>query len=1379
MAAGGNSSNILELVVRAVATGVEQALGAAGAAAEKLGTRVVGAGKQADAAMKAFEKATQSAAEAAQKAAEGGIARLGRELEKTAQLAEDRSVHAWRLWAREVEAAAESAEKSAAEVEAAVEAAGDGAAAALKDSADRMESEGNRLADGFDSFAGSIVNALETIAVAVGAALGAAVAFAGRELDKFNDKLVAIENIGIAREEVDKFKASIVDMADKTSTSVTELATGLETAVSAGVENTAEALALLETANKLAVGGFTETNKAAGLLTTALNTYGGALTSTEERIAFVKDVSDKLNAVVDVGAISVEQLADGFGRIAPTANLAGVKIEEVGASIALLTAAGLRPEQAINALGQSIAKLAAPGEKAREVAKALGIEIGEAAIKSKGFPAVLADIIDKTGGSIEALRPLLEDIDAVRAVSTIAAVGIDKFNVSLAEISNAAGNTEADFARAMETITNQVGKLRNVFVNRLAPAFESEVFPVIKSALADLTAFFEENGEAMAKTAGKILGVFVEFAKFLANNGPTIIAVIGAIFASKALNLFLGSLVSIQRALGTVGAALTTLSNVSGASFSAIAGSVGVVGGALLALIPVAVFVATKMVEAIGSFRDFAKAALAEVADETKRLHEEVLKSTGRTVEMVKEFAAEDAGLARAAADAAISEHKRRAEVIEKDLAASTDRRARLEEAVAKTAEGSARRALERELGFAKAKEKALADRVLDETRAIDTIEAETDKAIHDGALAAVAAAEDKKKVSGASAADAIAKIRAIEGEEKASLDRRAKEFDKFFGGIAKAMRESGEILAKEARSLQDPFSAISGPEARIEIPVQVDPDDLQHTTRSVERALIEGGQRGSERVQTDLEKAGQGAAVKIGQFLGNALGSAASFFGDKLLGVASAVGDFFLDLFVKGPIGEFFALLQLASATPAQGGEDQAGFAEVLDEALQGFVDAITNLVDNLPMLLGRLAGFIPEIVQAVVAAVPQIIQAAVSGIGPVIDAIVAAVPLIVDSLVANLPTLIDKLASELPRIVAVIGDAIVDIVRGLFSSNVVSTLIEAIIESLGDLLPTLIELLSELVAHFMDTAPALIVSLVDMIVGDLIPSIIREIPQILFAFVEGLPDFISTLVGGIVGTLIEELPGLIMMLVDLLVFQFPQIVGALIRALYEAFIALVVEIGEKIAAAFRDGLQMENIGKTIGRFILAVITGGISEMIRGAGGRDRRNAEVDANAAYEEALAAWQAGAAGRDASNPEDAAWLAANPPPNQADYTFHDGGVVAAGRAQRYHFGGMVRAMEGAFARAGAREVPAVLEEGESVLNRGATSRLGASGVHALNSGAGGGGGNTYILQNPVVDPDRSLDAQVARLMEKGEGRTGKVAARARGVPIRGVAKWGSA
>ena len=74
---------------------------------------------------------------------------------------------------------------------------------------------------------------------------------------------------------------------------------------------------------------------------------------------------------------------------------------------------------------------------------------------------------------------------------------------------------------------------------------------------------------------------------------------------------------------------------------------------------------------------------------------------------------------------------------------------------------------------------------------------------------------------------------------------------------------------------------------------------------------------------------------------------------------------------------GEAVAVL----GDPAQG----VDVAEVLDEALQGFIDATLNLVENLPTLLARIAEFIPEIVQAVVDAVPQIIQAAVQGIGPV----------------------------------------------------------------------------------------------------------------------------------------------------------------------------------------------------------------------------------------------------------------------------------------------------------------------------------------------------------------------------------------------------------
>jgi hypothetical protein len=74
-----------------------------------------------------------------------------------------------------------------------------------------------------------------------------------------------------------------------------------------------------------------------------------------------------------------------------------------------------------------------------------------------------------------------------------------------------------------------------------------------------------------------------------------------------------------------------------------------------------------------------------------------------------------------------------------------------------------------------------------------------------------------------------------------------------------------------------------------------------------------------------------------------------------------------------------------------------------------------------------------------------------------------------------------------------------------------------------------------------------------------------------------------------------------------------------------------------------------------------------------------------------------------------------------------------------------------------------EFPAIVQAGEAVLNRRATSALGAGRIGALNRGFGGGGGSVTIIVNPSPGMDEEqLAAAVARRLPAELGRVMGVA-----------------
>lgn len=117
-----------------------------------------------------------------------------------------------------------------------------------------------------------------------------------------------------------------------------EISEGLYQTVSA-IGDINKKYALLDTANKLAKTGFSSVNEAVDGLTTVLNAYGLEIENAE-RIANIFVRTQK------VGKLTVQEFQQQLYKTVPVARELGIQIDEIGASIALLTAKGSKAEVA-------------------------------------------------------------------------------------------------------------------------------------------------------------------------------------------------------------------------------------------------------------------------------------------------------------------------------------------------------------------------------------------------------------------------------------------------------------------------------------------------------------------------------------------------------------------------------------------------------------------------------------------------------------------------------------------------------------------------------------------------------------------------------------------------------------------------------------------------------------------------------------------------------------------------------------------------------------------------------------------------------------------------------------------------------------------------
>ncbi|MGL5856594.1 MAG: phage tail tape measure protein [Cetobacterium sp.] len=140
-----------------------------------------------------------------------------------------------------------------------------------------------------------------------------------------------------------EINSNIWKMAKATGVNPLELNEGLYQTVSA-IGDIHKKYALLETANKLATTGFSITTEAVDGLTTVLNAYNLEVEEAE-RIANIFVRTQK------VGKLTVQEFNRELYKTIPVAKELQIGVDEVGASIALLTAKGSKAEIAQTQMG--------------------------------------------------------------------------------------------------------------------------------------------------------------------------------------------------------------------------------------------------------------------------------------------------------------------------------------------------------------------------------------------------------------------------------------------------------------------------------------------------------------------------------------------------------------------------------------------------------------------------------------------------------------------------------------------------------------------------------------------------------------------------------------------------------------------------------------------------------------------------------------------------------------------------------------------------------------------------------------------------------------------------------------------------------------------
>ena len=279
--------------------------------------------------------------------------------------------------------------------------------------------------------------------------------------------------------DTDNLKSKIADMSKQTGISAEELNETLYQAMSAGIpvtEDMGTALAAVQTAAKLSVGGFTSSSTAMSGLTTAINAYGLSADDASR-------IADEFILVQNKGVTTVDELASNMGRAISTGAAYGVNLENLNAAYISLTKGGISTAESTTYLSSMMNEL---GDSGSDVGKVLQEKTGMSFSQLMDNGYSLADVLDilmaSVDGDSSALMNLWGSAEAGKAANAILTQGTDNFRQSLDDLGNSSGTTEDAYSTMMDTADGKMKQVKETANDLFIKVFE-KAEPVIAAVL--------------------------------------------------------------------------------------------------------------------------------------------------------------------------------------------------------------------------------------------------------------------------------------------------------------------------------------------------------------------------------------------------------------------------------------------------------------------------------------------------------------------------------------------------------------------------------------------------------------------------------------------------------------------------------------------------------------------------------------------------------------------------------------------------------------------------------------------------------------------------------------------------------------------------------
>lgn len=373
----------------------------------------------------------------------------------------------------------------------------------------------------------------------------------------FEDAIAKLSTIADTSEKtgvpIEELKDQIMALSDETGISASEIADNVYNAISAG-QKTGDAVNFVAKATKLATAGFADSASALDVLTTIMNAYG--MEASE-----VSHVSDVLINTQNLGKTTVAELASSMGKIIPTANAAGVSLENIASGYAIMTANGIATAETTTYMNSMLNELSKSGTKSSEALKnTAGKSFQELMADGNSLADVLAILQQAADDSGVSMADMFGSAEAGKAALTMLSGGVDQFNSTLASMNNSTGATDSAFEKldttsrqakiALNEIKNTAIELGGVILSEIMPLFRS-----VTDGIKNVTSWFKGLDDGQKQMIVRIGAVIAAIGPALMIIGKVVSTVGTIVSAFGTVSTFIGG--TLIPAITTVGTVIT------------------------------------------------------------------------------------------------------------------------------------------------------------------------------------------------------------------------------------------------------------------------------------------------------------------------------------------------------------------------------------------------------------------------------------------------------------------------------------------------------------------------------------------------------------------------------------------------------------------------------------------------------------------------------------------------------------------------------------------------------------------------------------------------------------------------------------------------------